>query len=120
MPCPVTPGGFHSYWLYAMTITGKDPESFVKALCAEGIPAGWGYTVKPIYLCTEALTKKRTFGASSWPFILNPVEYREGLCPTAERELLQLCCLTLHEHWTETEIRDIATAVRKVAKGMTT
>lgn len=122
IPAPVTEGGRHSYWLYPIKFVDYDAVQFVKALNAEKIPFGWGYTVNPIYLCTDALTKKRTFGQSSYPFdsIYNPrrVEYKEGLCPVAEKELRMLGTLRIYENWSEEDIDDVAKAIRKVAKGV--
>lgn len=122
LPCPVQEGAEHSYWLYAFKVTGCDPQEFVKALKAEGIPAAWGYTVNPIYLCTDALTKQRTFGTTSYPFdshyYSGQVEYKEGLCPVAERELKQIGTLRIFENWSEADISDVARAFRKVAAGL--
>jgi dTDP-4-amino-4,6-dideoxygalactose transaminase len=121
-PCPVTPGGEHSYWLYAFRVTGFDPQEFIKALQAEGIPAAWGYTVTPIYLCTDALASKRTFGRTSYPFdspyYQGSIEYKEGLCPVAERELKEIGTFRFYENWSEDDIRDVARAFRKVAGGL--
>jgi hypothetical protein len=92
----------------------------VKALVAEGIPFWWGYTVDPIYLCTDALTEKRTFGSSSYPFSLRdqPIEYKRGLCPVAEAELRSIGVMRIYENWTEEDIQDVAKAIHKVAKGL--
>lgn len=122
-PAPVTPGGEHSYWLYPFTITGYDAPHFVDALKAEGLPVGYGYTGKPIYLCTDALTRKRTFGESNYPFDVHRqgggnVQYHEGLCPVAERELKQLGVFRIFETWTDADMRDVATIFHKVADGM--
>ena len=121
-PCPVTPGAEHSYWLYAYRVTAYDPQEFIKALQAEGIPTSWGYTVTPIYLCTDALARKKTFGSTSYPFdsqyYKGSVDYSEGLCPVAERELREIGTLRVYENWTEEDIRDIARAFRKVAGGL--
>ncbi|MDP7636335.1 MAG: DegT/DnrJ/EryC1/StrS family aminotransferase, partial [Phycisphaerae bacterium] len=121
-PAPVTPGGWHSYWLYPFTITGFPAERFVEALKAEGIPANWGYTGKPIYLCTEGLKKKRTFGSSGYPFDSpyygKKIEYEEGLCPVAEKELSRVTTLELNEDWTTADAEDAAAAIRKVAENL--
>jgi perosamine synthetase len=118
-PCPVTPGGEHSYWLYAFRVTRFDPQEFIKALQAEGIPANWGYTITPIYTCADALAQKKTFGNTSYPFdspyASGPIEYKQGLCPVAERELLEIGTLRFFENWGEDDIRDVAEAFRKVA-----
>jgi dTDP-4-amino-4,6-dideoxygalactose transaminase len=120
--CPVTPGGEHSYWLYAFRVTGFEPQEFIKALQAEGIPAAWGYTVTPIYLCTDALASKRTFGRTSYPFdspyYQGSIEYKEGLCPVAERELKEIGTFRFYENWSEDDIREVARAFRKVADGL--
>jgi len=122
-PCPVTPGGEHSYWLYAFRVTGFEPQEFIKALQAEGIPAAWGYTVTPIYLCTDALASKRTFGRTSYPFVSpyyeGSIEYKEGLCPVAEQELKEIGTFHFYENWSEGDIGDVARAFHKVADGLT-
>lgn len=121
LPAPVTPGGEHSYWLYPFKINGPDPLQFVRDLKEEGIPVAFGYTGKPIYLCTGALTNKRTFGHSSYPFDehYHPGTggYTEGLCPIAERELTQLATLRIYENWSENDVRDVARAIQKTAAG---
>ena len=120
-PAPVTQGGYHSYWLYAFRVTDRDAEAFAKALIAQGLPCGWGYTVKPIYLCTEALSKKRTFGTSGYPFDSQyygkEVEYAPGVCPVAEKELLETITIGINENWTEQDVRDAARIIDWVAKG---
>ena len=81
--------------------TGFPPKKFVDALSAEGVPIGWGYTGKPIYLCSQALADKRTFGNSKYPFETpyygKNIEYKEGLCPVAEEELKRLGIIYINE-----------------------
>jgi perosamine synthetase len=121
-PAPVTPGGEHSYWLYPFTITGFGPQQYVKALKAEGIPVGWGYTAKPIYLCAASLSEKETFGTSGYPFKSQyagrQIEYKEGLCPVAESTLPTMGHFRIYETWSEEDIRDVARAFRKVSEGL--
>lgn len=120
-PCPGMEGGRHSYWAYGLLVEGYDPELFVRAMNAEGIPTLWGYTVHPIYLCTDALRKKKTFGTSGYPFTLpeaRSMDYSEGLCPVAESELKRIAVLDILENWSEDDIRDIACAIVKVADGL--
>jgi len=122
LPAPVTAGAKHSYWLYPFAVQGYDARQFIDALQAEGIPVGWGYTVDPIYLCTDALMKKNTFGDTSYPFESRytdtNIEYKDGLCPVAERELKMLGTLRIFESWTPQEIEEIAAAFHKVAAGL--
>jgi perosamine synthetase len=122
LPAPVTPGGKHTYWAYSFPVTEGSADDFAAALKAEGIPAGAHYTVEPIYRCMDALAEKKTFGTSGHPFDgchgARPIDYPRGLCPRAEAALDHIVGMTLHENFTEEDILDIATAVRKVAEGL--
>jgi perosamine synthetase len=121
-PAPVTPGGMHTYWAYSFPVTQGSPDQFAEAVRAEGVPAGARYIVDPIYICMAALGEKKTFGASGHPFDgchgTQPVEYTRGLCPRAEAALDHMVGMTLHEHLCEDDIRDMGTAIRKVAEGL--
>jgi perosamine synthetase len=121
-PAPVTPGGKHTYWAYSFPVTEGSADDFAAALKAEGIPAGAHYTVEPIYRCMDALAEKKTFGTSGHPFDgchgARPIDYPRGLCPRAESALEHIIGMTIHENFTEEDILDIATAVRKVAEGL--
>ncbi len=119
LPAPVVSGGKHSYWLYPFKIMDFPPKKFVKALNAEGIHAGLGYTGKPIYLCSEALRKKKTFGNSGYPFNSQyygrKIEYKEGLCPVAEKELKRISIIGINENFEKEDIESYARAIKKVA-----
>jgi dTDP-4-amino-4,6-dideoxygalactose transaminase len=119
-PAPVTEGGSHSYWAYPIQVTGREAEAFALAVRAEGLSCGWGYTGKPIYLCADALCEKRTFGTSGYPFTTpfcqTTVEYAPGLCPVAERELLETIILGPHEGWQEEDVEAAGRIIRKVAR----
>ena len=108
--CPVTPGAVHSYWLYPLYYEGNDLEQFAKILKQEQVLGSIGYTVKPIYLCAESLTAKKTYGNSEYPFTWKDVEknyeYKEGLCPKAEGALKHLFCINLNECWTRERIEN--------------
>lgn len=116
-PAPVTPGGEHSYWLYPIYVERGDIKAVGEALRKEGLPVVVGYTGKPIYLCSESLAAKKTYGSSQWPFTANyPTqiyEYREGLCPRAEETLDHLLCITWDESWTE---EDVELTARVIAR----
>src|SRR5438034_1390897 len=121
-PAPVTPGGKHTYWAYSFPVTEGSADEFAAALKAEGIPAGAHYTVEPIYRCMDALAEKKTFGTSGHPFDgchgTKPIDYPRGLCPRAEAALDHIVGMTIHEGFTEQDIRDTAAAVCKVAEGL--
>lgn len=120
-PQKVLPRAKHSYWLNAFTVE-EDAERFAEALRAEGIPASSGYIGKPIFLCNQALTSQRIFGESRHPFdhpaARKDVAYTEGLCPNAEEILRRAVILRLDEFCGEEEVRDSATAIRKVASAL--
>jgi len=119
-PAPVTEGGRHSYWAYPMQVAGRDARAFATALQAEGLPCGWGYTVKPIYLCAAALYEKRTFGTTGYPFDSpyygRAIEYAPGLCPVAERELLETVIVGLEESWRDDDVEAAAGIIRRAAE----
>jgi perosamine synthetase len=121
---PVTPGATHSYWLYPLLTTAADGSRIVDAVRAAGLYAGLGYTGKPIYLCSESLTAKKTYGRSQWPFTAAPPgvvhEYREGLCPRAEDTLPRLVCISLDESWSRRDVTRAAAAIRAAATGVAT
>jgi len=121
-PAPLTPGGKHSYWLYALGMESFDALEFAKALSAEGVPAGAGYIGDPIYLCLAPLMDRRTFGRSAWPLEgaggHAPVEYRRGLCPRTEEALRRMVTLGIHEGYSEADVEDMAAAIAKVASGL--
>jgi dTDP-4-amino-4,6-dideoxygalactose transaminase len=120
-PCA---GGVSTYWFHAFRVPAAVRDAFARALQAEGVPCSAGYIPKPIYLF-DVLRDKQTFGTSHFPFGHAPfrpaegageIEYREGLCPVTEREVIpRLIRVPLNEFWTEADVRDAAHAVRKVA-----
>ncbi len=113
-PAPVTPGAEHSYWQYPMRLNGLSAEAVADEMIRRKFWASAGYTGKPIYLCSESLTAKRTYGTSEWPFNCNPgvtYEYREGLCPVAEETLTHLVCIPIDESRDHDYIERLATAI---------
>jgi perosamine synthetase len=111
---PVTSGATHSFWLYPMRVDGVDAQSLAQEMRKEKIDVETGYIGKPIYLCAESLTAKRTYGDSQWPFTCNGAityEYKEGLCPRAEELLQDLICIFIDESWTKQEVERVATIV---------
>ncbi len=122
-PMTLQPGCDTTYWYYPIRVveqeTGVPRARFSAALSAEGIPNGT-WLNKPLYLF-EALLEQRTFGRSHHPFdspaASRRVTYAPGLCPNAERTLGELLILTVHEFYSEQDVTDMATAIRKVAAG---
>jgi perosamine synthetase len=116
-PAPVTPGAEHAYWLYPLRVKGIDVDVLAKEMRKEKIPAVPGYTGKPIYLCSESLTAKKTYGDSQCPFTCqhttSTYEYKEGLCPRAEATLEQLICIPWDESWTPGDVEKVAYVVAR-------
>lgn len=114
---PVTPGASHSFWLYPLRLMEGDANSVAQKMRDDNAPASAGYTVKPIYLCAESLTAKKTYGKSACPFDCHRVdrtyEYKEGLCPRAEAALRQLICIPLDESWTREKVEHTAKVIRR-------
>ena len=117
------PGGTCTYWFFAFRVPAERRAEFVKALVAEGVPAGAGYIPKPIYLF-DVLREKQTFGTSHFPFGYAPfrppegeeIEYHEGLCPVTEAEIIpKLVRMPFNEFWSEDDVRDAAHAIHTVA-----
>lgn len=123
-PADVTPGGKHSYWFYPLITVDWTASEFAKALSAEGVPAGAGYIGKPIFLCNEVLYGGRTYGETSFPFGSPYTDrryqdiYAPGVCPNCEDILEHLVVLSIHEQTLDSEIADMAAAIRKVANGL--
>jgi len=91
-PAP-SPRGSHSYWLYAFKITGCDPQEFVTALRLKAFRRT-GLHREAHLSVRRRHADRKTFGTSQYPFVPpfsdKVVEYREGLCPIAERT----CCIS--------------------------
>ena len=107
-PVPVTAAAVASYWVYAASIAGRSATLLAEQLRAHKVWASGGYIGKPIYLCSESLASKKTFGASQWPFRIHEpeitYEYGPGLCPKAEAGLDRLLTLPLDESWTRERV----------------
>jgi dTDP-4-amino-4,6-dideoxygalactose transaminase len=123
-PQKVLPHCQTGYWQYGMVVDKEAPfsaDQVVEALRAEGIPCSAHYIGKPIFLCHDALRSKVMFGGSRFPFDhprARPVNYEPGACPVTEDVLNRMVCLPMTEFFTEEDIHDMATAVNKVAKGL--
>ncbi|MDD4938653.1 MAG: aminotransferase class V-fold PLP-dependent enzyme [Candidatus Omnitrophica bacterium] len=109
---PATPGTRHSFWLYPFTLKTINADIFAKELIKGGLKVLPGYTVKPIYLCSEALTRKKTYGRSQCPFscenTARTLEYKEGICPNAEDKLRHLICVPMDESWDKKRVEKAA------------
>jgi perosamine synthetase len=100
----------HAFWLFPLVVA-KGNQSWVDALTAEGVPASAGYLERTLY--ANPVFSGPVYGNSRYP--LEGREYPAGLCPNAERLIDQtLVVLPWNEAYTETDVDDIARAIRKV------
>lgn len=113
-----------SYWQYPLQVDldrlRVSLREFAEALRAEGIPCSAGYIGVPLYL-TKVLRERKTFAKTGFPLADNPfygrsVEYKEGLCPRAERALKRLIVIPWNEFYTPDDVDDIAEAIEKLVK----
>lgn len=123
-PLPRIKGVKPSYWQYPIKVDteklGVSLQEFAEALRAEGIPCSATYIGEPMYL-KKPLKEKRTFAKTGFPLADNPlygrpVDYREGLCPRAEKALKQLIVIPWNEFYTPEDVDDIAEALEKLTK----
>lgn len=92
--------------------------SFVKALLAEGIPAGRMYGGRPVYM-NPAVLAQRTPWERGCPFNCpeHPTDrtYYAGLCPRAEDLLSRSVLVAVGPRMTDRDVADAVAGVRKVA-----
>jgi len=112
-------GGKGSYWFYLFRIDPKvlgPRKAFVDALVAEGVSATNGYVDRATYLY-DLFVKRQGFGGSDFPFSLAPeIQYRPGLCPTAEAIVADCVKLPVNEFFTREDCEQTLSGIRKVVK----
>ena len=96
-------------------------KSFIRALLAEGIPAGQLYGGKPVYL-SPSIVEKRTASNKGGPWHCgeHPVDvtYGPGLCPQTEDLAGRSAIVLVNAAYTESDCDDVATAITKVARAV--
>ena len=121
-PAATTPGSEHSFWTYPLRTGKMDGVVFGEALREEGVSNMPGYIGKPIYMCSEALTIKKTYGDSHFPFDSpytdRKIDYGEGMCPRTDEGLRHMVTVGLNENFSEEDLQDVAGAIGKVARGL--
>ncbi len=110
-----------TFYFYMMRFDRKkfrcDREKFVAALRAEGVQAMGGYI--PTVLYQMDLFKQHNFFAGRWPIkemALTTMDYNQVKCPEAEAILNDCIRVTIHESMDEAYMKQVAAAIRKVAK----
>ena len=118
---PVAAGSKHSYFLFLFRLDlerlGCTSREFSEALRAEGIPNDAHMITggRPVYLY-DIFRNRSAFPGSDYPFSLTGRVYREGDCPAAEDAFTRWITMNLSEHWTETDIDEVAAGIAKVAE----
>lgn len=114
MPDPEGEGGSVMFFVES----ASKAAAFVKALLAEGIPAGRMYGGRPVYL-NPAVLARRTPWERGCPFNcpLHPTDrtYHEGLCPQAEDLLGRSVLVAVGPRMSDDDVADAIRGVRKVA-----
>ena len=89
-PPTITPGNEHVYHIYGLRFEPEEAEglsrdTYVKALVAEGVPAGMGYVRQPIHL-RRIFQEREYFSGRGLPWSIahREVTYEQGDCPVAE------------------------------------
>jgi len=103
------------------TKEAKVAEMFIKALRAEGIPAGSLYGGMPVYSLPQVLNKRtlnRVGCPWTCPFYKGKVEYKIGMCPRTEDIMRRTVFIYLSPRFTLQDADDIVYAVRKVAENL--
>lgn len=117
-PHKITDGGYGTYWFYMFTLNLDEltctREEFSKALGAEGIPNQAGYIPQVVYM-NPLFQEREAYLGSQYPFDLTGITYEEGLCPNAENILKTAIRMPINEFYSEQDIDDVITGIRKVA-----
>jgi len=121
---PAYAPGAGAYWHFIFRVDPAKRDRFARALSAEGIPAAAGYVPQPIYMY-DAIRQQKTYGDSHFPFGYPPfrperdIEYGPGLCPNTELLVREMVRISLNEFYSEDDVRQVATAIHKVARLLT-
>ena len=106
-----------SYWFFMLRVNeeelGVSRKEFVEALNAEGINIGAGYIPSCVYQYDMFKNRTAYPGGSHYPFG-EEYHYCDGDCPVAEEILATCCVIPVKEYYTQQDLNDVITAVRKV------
>lgn len=106
-----------TYWFYMFRLIEEElqcsREEFCGALSAEGIANRMGYIPDVVYM-QPMFQNKQAYLGSHFPFDLTEVNYERGDCPHAEVILQTAVQIPLNEFYTDQDIQETVTAIRKV------
>ena len=115
----------HGFYKYYCTLNldriKVDRDQFVKAVKAEGVPVGIGTSAEN-YL-EEVFQRQAGYGNTGCPFkcpwYKGKVDYSKVICPNARKIGKEAFVLQVHPTIELSDIDDVITAIRKVAKAYT-
>jgi dTDP-4-amino-4,6-dideoxygalactose transaminase len=107
------------YWKYCLNVDGsvirEGAIGLAKALKEYGIASAPRYIQKPAFMC-EVFQKRRTFGASQYPFTLarpEAIDYSKSRFPETFKALEQILVLPWNEFYTQEHLEFIAGTIRE-------
>ncbi|MCB0081336.1 MAG: DegT/DnrJ/EryC1/StrS family aminotransferase [Caldilineaceae bacterium] len=110
-----TPGCDSSWWFYMMRVVpeelGADATEFAAALSAEGLRVSAHYIGQCIYEY-PIFTEHSAFARGEHAYMQR--QYGKGLCPEAEAILATCVTLAINQAYTDTDLAETVTAVRRV------
>jgi perosamine synthetase len=114
LPQP-TPGCTPSWWFYMFRVAPElraNADTFAAALQAEGVRCGAHYIGSPVYRY-PIFRDHSAFARGGHPYEAR--DYTREWCPVAEAILDTCVMITVNEAFTETDVREVAHAVRRAA-----
>lgn len=107
-------GFYHVPFHYVPGVLPLDRDLFVRALAAEGVPAGI-YVGVPLYLRPRLQNRDWLGRGFPWSLVDDPPSYHRGDCPVAEAACATEWQIKASFHELDLELLDqLATAIRKV------
>jgi len=122
-PQAVPQGRRHAFFLYLFKLDLAElrcaADEFSEALNAEGVPNKAHLVTggRPVYLY-DIFQNRSAFPGTTFPFTRPDGSgrvYRKGDCPVAEDAFDTWITMNLYEHYTETDVEEIAHGIGKVA-----
>jgi dTDP-4-amino-4,6-dideoxygalactose transaminase len=121
----VAAGAVHTYWKYCLRVDSRivrdGAVGLGRLLKERGIASAPRYIQKPAFRC-EVFEKRRTFGASQWPFTLATAEaldYSHARFPGTFRALELILVLPWNENYTAEHVDGIAGAIHDAHRRLT-
>lgn len=120
LPFEVPEHGYETYFHFSgrfdLSALKVDRKTILDAIKAEGIPIG-SYIPEPLYLY-KLFKNRNIYPNSSFPLegTGKSYSYEKGLCPVAEEVLDSIFIISFNEFYTEQDIEETASAIKKVSE----